>query len=204
MKKTLAILLALLALFTYTAFADEVLIEKTVYEGNGVVDVDFFRDVRYENPEITVLDANGAACDVTVLEWDEDDIDFRVNNLVPGGVYTYTISGVRSGIGGSFGSVSGSFTVPEDESHAIKKVEYDREDREIDVEFFGPVNLQGASLTITDAAGRTYEAKVREVERDGFEAYVPGLEWGASYTIEVTGLDGNAAGIPFTFVAFDD
>lgn len=205
MKKLTALVLALLTLFTYTAFADEVLIEKIVYEGNGRVDVDFVRDVRYDNPRITVQDAEGNGYEAVLREKDDDDLDFRVSNLVPGGEYSFTISGVRSGNSGSYGSVSGSFAVPEDETLAIKKVEYDREDRELDVEFFSRVNLQGIEVRITDAAGMEYEAKIRELDKDGFEAYVPGLAWGESYTIEVFGLDASeSGGIPFSFVAKDD
>lgn len=204
MKKTLALVLAMLALFTYTAFADEVLIEKTVYEGRGTVDVDFLRDVQYENLEVSVMDAEGNAYTLTILERDDDDLKFRVGNLVPGGEYSFVISGVRSGFSGAYGSVSGSFSVPQDETYAIKKVEYDREDREIDVEFFGRVDLQGVKVRILDEQGREYEAKLCEVDKDGFEAYVPGLERGETYAIEVTGLGETVASVPFVFKAIDD
>lgn len=204
MKKTLALVLTLLALFTYTAIADEVLIEKTVYEGRGIVDVDFLRDVQYENLEVTVMDSMGNVCTLVIMERDDDDLSFRVSNLVPGGEYSYTVSGVRSGFSGAYGSVSGSFTVPQDETFAIKKVEYDREDKEIDVEFFGRVDLQGAEVRIYDAQGREYDAKLREYDWDGFEAYVPGLERGETYAIEVTGLGETVASVPFTFAAVDD
>ena len=204
MKKFFALVLALLALFTYTAIADEVLIEKTVYEGRGMVEVDFLRDVQYDQLEVTVQDKDGFIYDTAVFERDDDELGFRVSNLVPGTEYSFTISGVRSGFSGSYGTVSGGFTVPADETLAIKKVEYDRDDRELDVEFFGAVDLQGMEVRITDAAGTEYEAKVREFDRDGFEAYVPGLERGAAYTIEIFGLEGSAEGIPFSFVAWDD
>ena len=204
MKKTLALVLALLALFTYTAFADEVLIEKTVYEGRGIVEVDFRRDVQYENLEVTVTDSEGNAYALTIRERDDDDLTFLVSNLVPGGEYSFVISGVRSGFSGAYGSVSGSFAVPLDETYAIKKVEYDREDRELDVEFFGRVNLQGAEVRILDQQGREYDAKLREYDGDGFEAYVPGLEWGETYSIEVSGLGESGAAVPFVFKAIDD
>ena len=77
MKKFFAIALALLAMLNITAFADEARIEKTVYEGMGVVDVDFVWDVQYSNLEITVQDQSGFDFDVTIWERDDDDIVFH-------------------------------------------------------------------------------------------------------------------------------
>lgn len=202
MKKYLALALALLALFTYTAFADEAIIQKTVYEGLGVIEVDFLRDVQYKDLKVSVQDETGNELELTIWECDDDDLSFRVKDLVPGGTYNYTVSGVRAGFSGEYATVAGSFSVPEQESTAVKKVEYDFDDCELDVEFFKRVDLSAVEVSIRDEEGRLYDAKIRELDRDGFEAYVPGLEWGASYVLEIGGLaEGTTV---FEFVARGD
>ena len=206
MKKYFAAALALVSLFSFSAFANEAQIEKTVYEGMGVVDVDFVWDVQFSNLQVTVQDQDGFSYDVTIRERDDDDLVFQVQNIVPNQEYTYTVTGVRSGFGGDYGSVTGSFFVPSNEAPAVKSVEYDAEDREIDVEFFTRVSFENAALKVFDLNGKEYEATVREVDGDGFEAYVPGLKRGESYTLQVEGVsDGEKTGTAeFTFTAWDD
>lgn len=202
MRKYIAFALAALALFTYTAFADEVMIQKTVYEGLGVVEVEFLRDVQYKDLEVSVQDADGNELKLTVWDRDDDELSFRVKDIVPGMTYNYTISGVRAGFSGEYTAVTGSFSVPEQENVAIKKVDYDFDDRELDVEFYNRVDLSSVEVSIRDEEGKLYDVKIRELDRDGFEAYVPKLEWGASYVLEVGGLaEGSAV---FEFVARGD
>ena len=203
MKKSIAIALALLAVFAVAAIADEVMIFKTTYEGMGVVDVDFARNVTYRDPAIAVTDSNGFSYASVILERDDDDLAFRVENPAPGLEYSYTLSGVRMGKDGDFTSVTGSFLVPLNEETAIRKVEYDFEDRELEVEFFSRLDLSGMEVHLTDASGAEYELKVRELKGNGFEAYAPGLSRGESYTIQISGLK-DGASASFDFKAWDD
>ena len=91
MKKTLIALLlvAALALAAIPALAEMTftaaptvetssMIQRTVYEGFGYVEVDFFRDVNYENPAVTVTDATGAAVSATIVQLDDDDLTFQI------------------------------------------------------------------------------------------------------------------------------
>ena len=206
MKKIFAIVLVVMALLNVSVFADGAVIEKTEYEGMGVVEVDFAYDVQYDNLAVTVQDQNGLDYEVTIWERDDDDLLFKVTGILPDLEYTYAITGVRYGASGSFGAVSGTFSVPANEGTAIRQVEYDAEDREIEVEFFGRVNLRDAEAVITDYDGNEYEVKLREKEYDGFDARVSGLRRGERYTIKVTGtFDGETTETAiFNFVAWDD
>jgi len=205
MKKIVVIALALaVVLGLSAALADPAVVRRTVYEGMGVVDVDFLWDVSYRDPQVTVTDSDGLRCAVRIMERDEDDLSFRLENAVPVIHYSYTISGVRSGFSGDYAEFTGSFVVPEKQGLEIKKVDYDLDDDELDVEFRGSVNLQDARISVSDAEGNSYDLTLRELEGDGFEAYVPGLQRGERYTVTVVlgGEDGGSTGAEF--IAWDD
>jgi len=66
------------------------------------------------------------------------------------------------------------------------------------------INLQDARISVSDAEGNSYDLTLRELEGDGFEAYVPGLQRGERYTVTVVlgGEDGGSTGAEF--IAWDD
>ena len=98
--------------------------------------------MNYENPTVTVTDASGAAIAATIVQLDDDDLTFQITDFAADASYDLTISGVRVGRNGSYTSVSGSFTVPPEGAAVIKKVGYDRDDREIDIEFSALVQYE--------------------------------------------------------------
>ena len=194
MKKTLIALLlvAALALAAIPALAEMTftaaptvetssMIQRTVYEGFGYVEVDFFRDVNYENPAVTVTDAT----------------------------YNYTISGVREGRSGEYTSVTGSFIVPLEGAAAIQKVDYDRDDREVDIEFTALVQYEAPAVQIITADGTTINATVTDWDEDSIEARLDSaLTIGTEYMVTVTGVrsaqDAEYGSASFTFTAYDD
>lgn len=190
MKKLIALLLAAIALLTLTvsAMADAPVIEKVKYEGFGYVDVDFRGRVQYSDVNVTVTDAAGKAYDATIWEMDDDDLSFNVANIVDGMTYQFAISGVRSGGSGNYESVSDSFVVPDAGELAIKEIDYDGDDRELEVEFNGRVQYQDLSAVVRDASGNSYEATVRERDEDSVELRVSGLTRGGEYTVVVSGV----------------
>ena len=206
MKKFFALVLVVLAALAVAALAEEAIVHQTVYEGLGMVEVDFLRDVQYRNLTVAVQDENGADYEVVLWETDEDDLAFRVVDIRPGLEYSYTISGVRTDNSGDFRALKGAFVVPENENTSIKKVEYDFDDDELEVEFHNRVNLEAVQVKLRDIGGTEYALQIRDFDRDGFEAYAPGLVRGAEYVLEVDGIgDGeNMASAVFSFVAFDD
>lgn len=164
-------------------------IEKTEYEGNGYVDVDFRRDVRWKNPKVTVKDSSGKKYRVTIVDFDDDDINFRVSNIQAGKTYTYTISGVRDWKGGSYGSVSGKFTTPKVSSSVkVKKAKLDWEDRELSIDFNKDVYLDNARITVKDSSGKSYKANIVDWDDDELEVHMPNLKAGKKYTYKVTGI----------------
>lgn len=183
MKKLTAVLMAVAMMLTVAAQAAQ--IEKTEYEGFGYVEVDFINDVRYTGDvQVTVTDVAGTNYTATVQKMDDDDLTFKVDNIVEDQVYNYTISGIEGDA-----ALSGEFYASALKSSMIEKVEYDANDRELDIEFNMDVSYDANStVTVTDAAGSEYAATILEKDSDSIEVRVEGLTPGETYTVTITGI----------------
>ena len=159
---------------------------KAEYEGRGYVEVEFKTKVQYKNASVTVTDPEGKALAVRITEKDDDDITFHVDGLKPSTKYTFTVSGVRKGRSGAYGTVSGTFKTPRSEL-SVKEAEYDPRDGELDLDFYGRVQYKNPRVVIKDAAGRTYSCRITERDRDGMEIAVKGLASG-KYTVKISGI----------------
>ena len=190
MKYVMAIVFAaaLMVAAAYPTLAETPVIKQVEYEGKGRVDVEFVSRVAYENVEITVADDAGTSYVPTIWEMDDDDLTFAVENIAEGRNYSFTISGVRTGFSGAAETVYGTFAVPATGELAVKGFDYDAKDGELEIEFYGKVEYDNPAVEITDASGRSYEVKLRELDRDSMELRVSGLERGAEYTASVSGV----------------
>lgn len=206
MKKIFALLLVAAALVSLAvpALAEVPEIKRVEYDGRGYVEVDFVYDVQYSNVQVNVVDATGFSYSAVVRELDEDDISFVVESIVPGKEYNFSISGVRSGFSGEYESVSGSFVVPAEGEILIKSVDYDADDRELDIEFSSRVEYNNPIVKIQDASGSVYEGRIIEKDRDSIEVRVGELKRGDEYSVTVEGLvgaDGSAVYANKSFIA---
>ena len=61
-----------------TATGNAPTVQNTTYEGFGYVEVDFLQDVNYENPTVTVTDANGAAIAAGIVQLDDDALTVHI------------------------------------------------------------------------------------------------------------------------------
>ena len=184
-------------------------IQYTTYEGFGFVEVDFLQDVNYENPTVSVTDAAGAPVTAAIVQLDDDDLTFQITDFAANATYNFTISGVRVGRNGSYTSVSGSFTVPLEGAAVIKKVEYDRDDREIDIEFAALVQYEAPTVQVIAADGTPINATIYEWDEDSIEARLESpLNIGSEYMVTVTGVraaqDTAFGTASLTFTAYDD
>ena len=159
---------------------------KAEYEGRGYVEVEFKTKVQYKNASVTVTDPEGKALAVRITEKDDNDITFHVDGLKPSTKYTFTVSGVRKGRSGAYGTVSGTFKTPRSEL-SVKEAEYDPRDGELDLDFYGRVQYKNPRVVIKDAAGRTCSCRITERDRDGMEIAVKGLASG-KYTVKISGI----------------
>lgn len=203
MKKVLAIVLTAIVLTGAVASASSLLKANAEYEGFGLVDLDLNWDASWAEPQVAVTDTNGNALDTQIFKYDEDDVNFWIPDLTEDQVYSGTVSDPSSGDSAAFEFYASSLL-----SEMIRKVEYDAEDRELDIEFAMDVEFQSPAVTVTDANGTQYETRIAEKDEDGLEVRVKGLTRGATYTLTVTGVKGRTFDTFETyttdFVARDD
>ncbi len=194
MKKRMISILLVLVLTMMTAvpaLAAAPKVRKTEYEGKGVIDVDFTKKVSYKDVKVIVKDPSGKKMTVKIIEKDDDDISFKVGGIKAGVKYTYTISGVRVGKSGSFGKVTGSFKTPAAASPAnvqIKKVKYDRDDKEIEVDFSTKVQYKNLKVTVKASSGKKMTIKWIDRDDDDLSIKVSGIKSGKQYTIQLSGV----------------
>lgn len=206
-KRLMAMLLAtvLLALCAVPAMAEAPKVKKAEYEGNGVVEVSFNASkVTYKKPAVVVKDAAGSRLTAKIIEKDDDELSFKVTGLKAGNSYTYAISGVRKGNSGAFGKVTGSFKTPSDKP-VIKKVKYDKADKELEIDFATKVQFKNLKVSVVDETGKALTVKKVKKGSDDLEVKVVGIEKGARYTVTVSGVRVKGVGkyttVKKTFVA---
>lgn len=203
MKKVLAIVLAALIVACAAASAQSLLNARAEYEGFGLVELDLNQNVTWAEPQVEVTDAEGNTLDAQVYKYDRDDVDFWIPDLTDDQVYTGTLSGAENGETASFEFYASSVL-----STMIRSVEYDAEDRELDIDFAMDVQYESPVVTVTDANGNVYEGRILERDNDSLEVRVKGLTRGSTYTVSVSGVKGQTFDTFETyateFVAIDD
>lgn len=188
MKLPAMVMALLMILNAIPAFAATPAIQRTEYEGNGVVEVDFRRDVQYRNAKVLVKDSSGKFYTAKITDRDSGDMTFRVSDIDPGKTYAYQISGVRSGGSGSYVKVTGKFTAPKVSALSIIDADCDASDRELDLEFNGRVQYKNAKVKVRDRGGKFYTARIVDKDSDSMEIYVKGLKRGTKYAVQVSGV----------------
>lgn len=176
-------------------------IKRVEYEGSGVVEVDFIVDVRYNDVRLTVTDSAGNEVPAQIINTDDDDIKFRIEGAVPGETYDFAFGGIETRRMKEAIDASGSIRIPAEGEVAIRKVEYDS-DGEIEVDFNGTVAFEDVKASVSSLLGGSFEVVITEKDRDGFEGYVKGLEYGGIYTLTVSGISG-CGDISAEFIAVD-
>lgn len=201
MKKIFALAIIAILILSAAAVAQSTLYARAEYEGFGYVEVDLSRDVRWDNIQISVTDEMGFPYEAELIKRDEDDVHLKIVDIVEDQNYTITISGIQGGETVSCELIASKSTL-------IKKVEYDADDRELEVKFSGRVEYSEPAVTVTDASGAEYKSWISEKDKDSLDLLVDGLTIGETYTVTVSGV--GPAGenafetAAFEFIAFDD
>ena len=188
-KRLIAMLLAavLLMVCAVPAMAAAPKVKKIEFEGNGVVEVEFTsKNVKYKNPKIAVTDAEANFLSAKIVKKDGDDLTFKVSGLKSGTKYGFAISGLRAGKSGKFDIVNGSFKPPS--GPAIKKVTYDKADKELDIEFATKVQFKGLNVVVKDTDGKALTVKKIKKGDDDLELKVSGVKKGQKYVVIVNGV----------------
>lgn len=201
MKKLSAIAIAAVLLLTFAAYAAAPEVFRAEYEGNGRVEIDFRGDVSYNNLTIEAAPVQAASADffadeqplgepavVTIVELDDDELTFVIADILDDTTYSFTVSGIRQGRSGDYGSITGQFTTPAAGAVVITELEADAEDDEIEIEFLGRVDYENPAVTVTKADGTAVDSRIIERENDGIELRAKGLTRGEEYTVTISGV----------------
>ena len=189
-KRIVALLLAvlLLTISAVPALAAAPKVQRVEYEGNGVVEVDFTTEnARYKSARVVVKDAAGKKLTAKILEKDSDDISFKVTGVKAGKKYTFTITGVRAGLTGAYGTVKGTFKTPSNKP-TIKKVKFDATDDELEIDFATLVQYHNLKVTVKNALGKKLTVRKIEKDSDGLDIDIHGMVKGRKYTVTVSGV----------------
>ena len=163
-------------------------VDSVKYENSKKIEVEFKGKVQYNNPGISVTDSKGNPYAATIVEADDDDFTFRIASPKKGMTYTYTINNVAKLGSGDYTTVKGTFRIAGKKEVLVEDVDYDREDKEVSIEFQGKVKWKNAKVTIKDSAGKNYVKKINEKDNDEIELKVKGLTTGKKYTYKITGV----------------
>lgn len=179
-------------------------VKKVSYDSaDKELEFDFSTKVQYKNLKVTVTDSAKKSYKTTIVEKDNDELDVRVSGLSEGKSYTYKITGIRKSGTSAYVTLSGTFKTPQ-KKLAIKKAEYDREDKELEIDFSTKVQYKNLKVTVKDSAGKACKVTVAEKDNDSIELRAT-LKKGAKYTVTVSGVrisgSGNYVSLSKTFAA---
>ena len=161
-------------------------IEEIDYDGGGKVEVEFYR--------------------ARIIKRDDDDIKFQINNYKKGMKYRFTIRGIAQRGSSNYTSVSGKVKIPSAKV-AVKEIDYDSEDKTVEIDFKDKVKWNAPTVSIVDSQGNEYSINILEKDNDSIEVSVNALTIGETYSYTVTGVNSlgqsGSRTLTGTFVARD-
>ena len=90
----------------------------------------------------------------------------------------------------------------------VADIEYDYEDREVNIEFYGRVRWKRAKVRIYDNKGRNYARYIIEKDTDDIEIKTKRLKLGKKYKYKITGIKAKGAKkyttVKGSFYAYND
>ena len=181
-------------------------IEEIDYDGGGKVEVEFYGNISYHNSSVTVKDANGKSYRARIIKRDDDDIKFQIYNYKKGMKYRFTIRGIARQGSSNYTSVSGKVKIPSAKV-AVKEIDYDSEDKTVEIDFKDKVKWDAPTVSIMDSQGTEYSINILEKDNDSIEVSVNALTIGETYSYTVTGVNSlgqsGSRTLTGTFVAKD-
>lgn len=113
------VLCLIMGLSAVPSFATAPKTEKVKYLGAGKVEVEFRQDVQYKKTKVTIKDSSGKAYSTSIYDRDDDELKFKIKKYKKGETYSFTISGVRKEYTSKYGKVTGTVTIPKEQTKNI-------------------------------------------------------------------------------------
>lgn len=163
------------------------------------IEIDFSCRVSWKrNAKVTVKDNKGKTYRAYLRDKDSDECDIDIFHLKEGCTYTITINGVKKRGTASYRKLTVKVTVPAQKATPkkvkIKKIEAD-DDGKVEIDFATKVSWsRNAKVTsVKDNTGRTYKGYLIERDDDDCEIYIPGMKYGRTYTVQISGIRAKGA-----------
>ena len=191
-RRIMLMILSLMMILTLNATAvfaaSAPTLDEVKYEGSGHVEVEFTGKVAWKSPKVTVKDLSGNSYTATIVDKDNDEIEFKIKNFKRNKTYKFTIKGVAKKGTTSYTNVSGKVKIPAAGKIVIEDIEYDKYDKEVEFDFETRVQWYNAKVTITDSNGKNYVTAINGKDRDSLDVEVKGLKEGKTYKYKITGV----------------
>ena len=172
-------------------------IKKVEYKGDGRVEVEFASKVSYDNPAVEVSDSKGEAVKASIVEMDEDDLEFVISDVQLGETYSFTIEGVIVGEDKESSKLKGEVTVPSWTGVVpVKEVSYDENSYQVEFEFDARVEWETPTVVITSGAYNMVTG-IDEFEDSEIEVSVEELTQGVTYKYTINGVRKRNSKEPF-------
>lgn len=191
-RRILLMILSLLMILTLNGTAvfaaSAPTLDEVKYEGSGRVEVEFTGKVAWKSPKVTVKDLSGKSYTATIVDKDNDELEFKIKNFKKNKTYKFTIKGVAKRGTDTYTSVKGKVKIPAAGKIIIDEIDYDAYDKEVEFDFVTRVQWKNAKVTITDSTGKNYVTSVKDKDRDSIEVNVKGLKEGETYKYKISGI----------------
>lgn len=164
-------------------------VSKVTCTASGKLNVSFKGKVKYSDTvKATITDAEGKEVDCKIKKKNKASMQIAVAGLVKGQKYTLTIDGVIAKNTNEPATITNTFTAkgmktackPAKVTVAKKKF--------VTIKMKSKAYYRDATVTVKDADGKKYEAKIVKKSKGNIKIQVKGLEKGKKYTITITGV----------------
>lgn len=175
----------------------DILIEKIVSDGKGIVDVTFKSKVKWRKSKVQVVDQNKKEYNATLKGKDSKECTISVMDIKEDMTYTFVISGIRTKGSKEYTSVTGTFVIAKTQTNPgtintssvkIEEIEFDLDDGELEIEFRGKVSWENPTVVITDKNGKVYASELTDYDKEECSISIEDLDEDETYFYKITGI----------------
>lgn len=181
-------------------------VSKVTCTASGKLNVSFKGEVKYSDTvKATVTDADGKEVECQIRKKNKASMQISVKGLVKGQKYTLTIEGVIAKNATEPATITKTFTAKGMKTACkVAKVTVAKK-KFVTIKMKSSAYYKDATVTVKDAEGKTYDAKIVKKAKGNIKIKVAGLKKGEKYTVTITGVktkkEKNYSSITRTFVA---
>lgn len=163
-------------------------VSKVTCTASGKVNVSFKGKVTYTDAlKVTITDEEGKETECRIKKKNKGTMQIAVSGLVKGQKYTLTIDGVLAKNAKEAVTITKTFTAKGMKT-ACKVSKASVTKKFVTLKMKSKAYYKDATVTIRDADGNVYDAKIVKKSKGNIKVRVAGLKTGKKYTVTVTGV----------------